>query len=103
MKLHPRCQLFDSVLTVGSMYFSRKIYIILVESLSDTVRDGLQDLAYQAAGLAHGNSDVTFETMSPASQFHNYRPVTVPTSSVDHSCCPVEAVNKKTSSKTPAS
>ena len=70
--------------------------------MSDTIRDGLQDLAYRATGMAH--SDVTFETISPVSQFPNYRPVAVPASDLDRHARRVEVVNKKASlSKTPTS
>jgi len=78
--------------------------ISTVESFSDTIRDGLQDLAYRATGMAGAHSDVKFETVSPMSRFPNYRPVSVPASDVDRRCSPVEAVKEKSSvSKTPTS
>jgi len=77
---------------------------VIVESFSDTIRDGLQDLAYRATGIAHSHSDVTFETVSPASQFPNFRPVAIPASDLVRHNSPAEDVNKKTSlSKTPIS
>jgi len=74
----------------------------LVESFTDTVRDGLQDLAHRATGQAHG--DVTFETVSSVSRFPSYRPVAIPASELDRRCSPVEAAKNKTVlSKAPTS
>ena len=72
-----------------------------VESVTDAIRDGLQDLAYRAAGMAGG--DVTFEAVDPVSQFPGYRPVVVPASHLDRRCSET-VMNKKTSlQKTPTS
>jgi len=78
--------------------------ITIAESLSDTIRDGLQDLACRATGMSTGHSDVTFETVSSVSQFPNYRPVTIPVYDHDRYISPPEAANRKpTLAKTLAS
>ena len=83
----------------------QKFYVIvIVESFGDTIRDGLQELAYRATGMDPGHSDVTFETVSSVSRFPNYRPVVIPASGADRQFSPAEALKNKTSlSKTPAS
>lgn len=72
------------------------------KSFGDTIRDGLQELAYRATGMDLGHTDVTFETVSSVSPFPNYRPVVIPSSNIDRQFSPAEALKNKTSlSKTP--
>jgi len=71
------------------------------ESFTDTIRDGLQDLAYRAAGISHG--DVTFETVNPVSRFPSYRPVAVPASSLDRRSPAAAVKNNASLSKTQTS
>ena len=77
------------------------VSLLPVESLTDAIRDGIQDFAYRATGIAQG--DVTFETVNPVSRFSGYRPVVVPASDLDRPCVPAETVTNKTTKTIPAS